>query len=151
MITHYCLVSTYVVCERLSVMHRQARFPEIFDQIVHPCSGIRFQNTPSQNFKTLIFFPESKSDLFHNTPPENLKTLIFFPESKSDLFHNTPHRKFENFPESKSDLFHNTPQNFKTLVFFPHGSWSMFSSCKCIQQGCFSCSAFYVHISCCIY
>ena len=27
------LVSTYVVCERLSVMHRQARLPEIFDQI----------------------------------------------------------------------------------------------------------------------
>ena len=27
------LVSTYVVCERLSAMQRQARLPEIFDQI----------------------------------------------------------------------------------------------------------------------
>ena len=27
------LVSTYVVCERLSVTHQQAKLPEIFDQI----------------------------------------------------------------------------------------------------------------------
>ena len=42
------LVSTYVVCERLSVMHQPARLPENFDQISpkHPCSGISFQNSP---------------------------------------------------------------------------------------------------------
>ena len=34
----FLLVSTYAVCERLCVMHRQARLPEIFDQIA--------QNTP---------------------------------------------------------------------------------------------------------
>ena len=43
----YLLVSTYVVCERLSVMHQQARLPkhmlpEIFDQIL--------QNTPVLGF-----------------------------------------------------------------------------------------------------
>ena len=44
----HLLVSTYVVCERLSVMHRPARLPENFDQNSgeHPCSGIWFQNTP---------------------------------------------------------------------------------------------------------
>ena len=36
------LVSTYVVCERLSVMHQPARFPENFDQIL--------QNTPVTEF-----------------------------------------------------------------------------------------------------
>ena len=36
------LVSTYVVCERLSVMQRQARLPEFFDQIA--------QNTPVLEF-----------------------------------------------------------------------------------------------------
>ena len=39
----------------------------------HPCSGIWFQNTPPPppptKFKTLIFFPESKSDLTQNPPP----------------------------------------------------------------------------------
>ena len=39
----FLLVSTYVVCERLSVMHRQARLPEIFDQIA--------QNTPVLEFQ----------------------------------------------------------------------------------------------------
>ena len=84
------LVSTYVVCERLSVMHR---LPEFFDQIAqftpvlefgseHPPPpenwnlgrswqfGVWHFRTPlPPNFKTLIFFLESKSDLFQNTPP----------------------------------------------------------------------------------
>ena len=38
----FLLVSTYVVCERLSVMYKQARLPEIFDQIL--------KNTPALEF-----------------------------------------------------------------------------------------------------
>ena len=38
--------SLYIVCERLSVMHRQARLPEIFEQIV--------QNTPILEFGNLV-------------------------------------------------------------------------------------------------
>ena len=38
----HSLVSTYVVCERLSVMHKQGRLTEIFDQIA--------QNTPVLEF-----------------------------------------------------------------------------------------------------
>ena len=36
------LVSTYVVCERLSVMQRQARLPEIFDQIAQFTPKLEF-------------------------------------------------------------------------------------------------------------
>ena len=47
------LVSTYVVCERLSVIHQPARLPENFDQISpkHLCSGILFQNSPPLKIK----------------------------------------------------------------------------------------------------
>ena len=38
----HILVSTYVVCERLSVMQRQARLPEIFDQIPHFTPEVEF-------------------------------------------------------------------------------------------------------------
>ena len=49
------LVSTYVVCERLSVMQRQARLPEFFDQIA--------QNT--------LFW-----NLVQNTPPPENWNLV---------------------------------------------------------------------------
>ena len=55
------------MCKRLSVMHKLARLPEIFDQIL--------QNTPVLEFGSespppkLKFFPESKSYLTQNTPP----------------------------------------------------------------------------------
>ena len=116
------LVTTYIVCQRLSVMQRQARLPEIFDQIAQFTSDLEFgsrilppplekwnlarswhfgfwlsrtphtpappienwnlarswhfgfwlfRSPPSYNFKTLIFFFESKSDLFQITPPPN--------------------------------------------------------------------------------
>ena len=42
------LVSTYVVCERLSVMQRQARLPEIFDQIAQFTPDLEFgSRTPT--------------------------------------------------------------------------------------------------------
>ena len=40
--SRYIISPTYVVCERLSVMHQQAKLPEIFDQIP--------QNTPVLGF-----------------------------------------------------------------------------------------------------
>ena len=36
------LVFTYVACERLSVMQRQARLPEIFDQIAQFIPKLEF-------------------------------------------------------------------------------------------------------------
>ena len=63
----YCslLVSTYVV--RDSLMHQQARLPEIFDQILQNTPVLGFgSRTPPLKMK---FFPESKSDLTQNTPP----------------------------------------------------------------------------------
>ena len=113
------LVSTYVVCERLSVMQQPARLPENFDQILaeHPCSGIWYRIPPASpemknsNFlswlqiwaytehppppwkwKTLTFFPEFRSELTQNTtplPPPKWKTLTFFPEFRSELTQNT--------------------------------------------------------------
>ena len=67
------LVSTYVVCERLSVMQRQARLPEVFDQIAHFTPKMKFgsrSHSPSE-IETQTFYSEFKSDLFHNstTPP----------------------------------------------------------------------------------
>ena len=53
-----CLVSTYVVCERLSVMHKQARLPEIFDQIL--------QNTPVLEFGSIT--PPSPELIFLLSP-----------------------------------------------------------------------------------
>ena len=47
----YYLVSTYVVCERLSVMHKQARLPESFDQIQIP------QFTPKLEFSSRLPTP----------------------------------------------------------------------------------------------
>ena len=63
------LVST---CERLSVMHQQAKLPEIFDQILQntPVLGFGSTATPPEN---KILPRESKSDLTQNTPPENWK------------------------------------------------------------------------------
>ena len=55
---HYCfwvsftniksLVSTYVVCERLSVMHRQTRPPEIFDKFSRTPLFWNLVPTPAQ-------------------------------------------------------------------------------------------------------
>ena len=43
----FLLVSTYVVCERLSVMQRQARLPEFLTHLARtPYSGISYRTTP---------------------------------------------------------------------------------------------------------
>ena len=62
------LVSTYVVCERLSVMHEPAGVVEILVQILQntPYSEKQFQNTPPPPKMKIL--RESKSE-FQNTPP----------------------------------------------------------------------------------
>ena len=75
---HKLLVSTYVVCERLSVMHEPAGVVEnlVQNSTVYPYSAI--QNTPPlkivRNLGTLTF-------QLQNTPPmkivRNLGTLTF--------------------------------------------------------------------------
>ena len=42
----HLLVSTYIVCERLSVMQRQARLPEIFHQIAQFTPVLEFGSRP---------------------------------------------------------------------------------------------------------
>ena len=62
------LVSTYVVCERLSVMHEPAGVVEILVQILQntPYSEKQFQNIPPPKMKILR---ESKSESFRIPPP----------------------------------------------------------------------------------
>ena len=83
------LVSTYVVCERLSVMHQPARLPEFFDQIL--------QNTPVLEFgsrtpppKKLKLFPEFKCELTQNTPPMKNSNFLSFLSSNLSLPRTTP-------------------------------------------------------------
>ena len=71
------LVSTYIVCERLSVMHQPARLPENFHRT--PLFWNFSQNTPRPK---LNFFPEFKSGLTQNTPPKMKK-------NRSELTQNT--------------------------------------------------------------
>ena len=119
------LVSTYVVCERLSVMHQPARLPENFDQISpkHPCSGISFQNSPPPPWK-LKLFPESKSGLTQNPPPQ-MKNSNFLSRVQIWAYpeHSPPPRKWKTltfFPEFRSELTQNTPQKMKNSNFL---SW----------------------------
>ena len=65
------LVSTYVVCERLSVMQRQTRLPEIFDQIPHFTPEVKFGF--SGEGREVEFSSEFISDLFYITPPPEVK------------------------------------------------------------------------------
>ena len=61
------LVSTYVVCERLSMMHEPAGVVEILIQILQntPYSEIQFQNTPPR----MKIVREPKSESFRIPPP----------------------------------------------------------------------------------
>ena len=67
-VKHTHLVSTYVVCERPSVMHLPARLPENFDQISpeHPCSGIWHRTPPPPKIK---FFPRVQVQPYPEDPP----------------------------------------------------------------------------------
>ena len=70
------LVSTYVVCERLSVMQRQARLPEIFDQIAQNTLFWNLvQNTPHPPPWKLKFSQILALWVltFQNLPPRKLK------------------------------------------------------------------------------
>ena len=78
---------------------------------------------PPWKWKTLIFFPEFKSELTQNTPPWKWKALTFFPEFKSELTQNTPPQKMKNsnflswvqiwaYPE-----YTPPPWKWKTLTF----------------------------------
>ena len=71
------LVSTYVVCERLSVMHEPAGVVEILVLILQntPYSEIQFQNTPPPPNWNLGRSWHFKNFQFQNTPlPENWNT-----------------------------------------------------------------------------
>ena len=88
------LVSTYVVCERLSVMHEPAGVVEILVQILQntPYSEIQFQNTPPP--------PENENSQrvqvreFQNTPPPNWNLGRSW-HFKTFQFQNTPPLKIE--------------------------------------------------------
>ena len=84
MISYYLLVSTYIVCERLSVMHEPAGVVEILVQIL--------QFTPILN-------------LVQNTPP--LKKIKIVTESKSKSFRIPPQN--ENCHRVQVREFQNTP------------------------------------------
>ena len=81
------LVSTYVVCERLSVMHETAGVVEILVQILQnpPYSEIQFQNTPPENENC----QRVQVREFQNTPPPKMKIVI---ESKSESFRIPPRK-----------------------------------------------------------
>ena len=136
------LVSTYVVCERLSVIQQPARLPENFDQISpkHPCSGIWFQNTPPP--RQIKIIPRVQVQPYPEHPAPKWKTLTFFPEFRSELTQNTPHKWKTNFlswvqiwvypehppqnekltfvPEFRSELTQNPPPQRKNSNFL---SW----------------------------
>ena len=113
------MISLHIsTCERLSVLHKQTRLPEIFDEILN-------NNTPVLEFGS-------------KTPPSNWNWggvfcflilfssfLIFFPESKFHLTQNTPCKKientnflsrFQNWPYPEQNI---PPPQLKTLIFFP--------------------------------
>ena len=104
------LVSTYVVCERLSVMHQPARLPENVDQISakHPCSGILHRTPPPPSQKSKIV-PRVLVQPYPEHPHPKWKTLTFFPEFRSELTQNT------ELPQIQTPH----PQKWKTLTFFP--------------------------------
>ena len=123
----------------------QARFPEIFDQILQNTPVLEFRsrtpppphpqkwNSSQSPSLTLPRTHPSENEIlarvqiwsYPEHPPPKLKTLIFFPESETDLTQNTslPPQKIENsdvlsrfqiwpYPE------HPPPENWKTLIFF---------------------------------
>ena len=115
------LVSTYVVCERLSVMHEPAGVVEILVQNPQntPYSEVQFQNTPPKWKLSQSPYPRVSE-----YPPSKMKIVR---ESKSESFRIPPqnencHRvqiwEFQNTPtpmkivtESKSESFRIPPQN----------------------------------------
>ena len=59
-------------------MHKQARFPEIFDQILQSPSPILPRTPLPPKLESLIFIPEPKSDLTQNThPPPKIENSNF--------------------------------------------------------------------------
>ena len=94
------LVSTYVVCERLSVMHESAGVVEILVQILpeYPLFWSTVSEyPPPQKWK----LSESKSESFR-IPPLKMKIVR---ESKSESFRIPPTPKMKIVRESKSESF----------------------------------------------
>ena len=93
-LTATSLVSKYLVnylwCT--SKLSFQARFPEIFDQILQNTPVLEFgSRTPSPPHHRNEILPRVQVWPYpEHPPPGKLKTLIFFPESKTDLTQNTP-------------------------------------------------------------
>ena len=79
--TMFFLVSTYLVCERLSVMQRQTRLPEIFDQIPQFTPEVEYGFSGGGGVwgVDMEFSSKFRSELFHITPPSprNSNTNFF--------------------------------------------------------------------------
>ena len=86
----------------------QARFPEIFDQILQNTPVLEFGSRTPPPPPEMKIFPESKSDLTQNTPlPPEMK---FFPRVQNWPYTEHPFNwKLIFFPQSKTDLTQNTP------------------------------------------
>ena len=105
------LVSTYVVCERLSVMHKQVsgwtvnfcpNFPE------SPFSGIADQKAPPPPFGKLQIWDDQS--LLRNTPPPHFRKLQIW-DDQSLLWNPPPHFGKLQIWDDQS-LLRNTPPPF---------------------------------------
>ena len=94
----FLLVSTYVVCERLSVMHEPAGVVEILVQIQGEYPYSEIQNTPLQ----MKIVRESKSE-YYRIPPQ----MKIVRESKCESFRIPPQMKIVR--ESKCESFRIPP------------------------------------------
>ena len=120
------LISTYVVCERLSVMHEPAGVVEILVQILPeypPFWSTVSEYPPNENCQRVQIRE------FQNTPPKgklsenpNLRGSEYLPQNENCQrvqiweFQNTP--PMEIVRESKSKIFRIPPnKKLKTLVF----------------------------------
>ena len=97
---YYWLVSTYVVCERLSVMHEPAGVVEILVQILREYPLFWSSEYPSPKWK----LPESPNPRVSEYPPPKMKIVR---ESKCDSFRIPPPPW--KLSESKSESFRIPP------------------------------------------
>ena len=140
------LVSTYVVCERLSVMQRQAGLPGFFDQnwqqhpilkcgTEHPPPPHKFPNStflpqvqmrplaeqPPPQISKLHFSSQSPNLTFGRTPPK-ISKLYFSSPSPNLTFGRIPPPKFPNstfLPQVQiQPLAESPPPNLQTRLFF---------------------------------
>ena len=71
--TMFFLVSTYLVCERLSVMQRQTRLPEIFDQIPQFTPEVEYGFSGGASGGLIWNFLLSSDLSYFTSPPPQFK------------------------------------------------------------------------------